>query len=87
MIFVTAADNLHNARAIFTDVRSSGPDTLNRVTVSRIGTVAYYSALLEVLSRKHGPVILARPLDLIVGYLHVAVPTWRRFPALLNLFS
>jgi GTP pyrophosphokinase len=85
VILVTAADKLHNARAILTDVQIEGPDTLDRFKGGRTGTVAYYSAILEVLSRKHGPEILVKPLELTVGHLQEAVPAWRSFPALLNL--
>ncbi len=49
---VSAADKLHNARAIVTDLRSLGPVVFDRFTAGKEGTLWYYEALSELFSRK-----------------------------------
>jgi (p)ppGpp synthase/HD superfamily hydrolase len=85
VILVSAADKLHNVRATLTDVHNEGMESLDRFNGGRTGTVAYYSAVLEVLSVREGPATLVKPLELSVRELQDAVPTWRSFPALLNV--
>ena len=49
---VSAADKLHNARAIVTDLRSLGPVVFDRFKAGQEGTLWYYGALAELFSRK-----------------------------------
>jgi (p)ppGpp synthase/HD superfamily hydrolase len=46
---ISAADKLHNARAIVTDLRRDGPSTLLRFSGQAEGTLWYYEAVLEAL--------------------------------------
>jgi (p)ppGpp synthase/HD superfamily hydrolase len=46
---VSAADKLHNARTILTDLRLHGEPIFNRFAGGRDGTLWYYRAVLEVL--------------------------------------
>ncbi len=51
-LLVSAADKLHNARAIVTDLRTLGPAMFGRFAGGRDGTLWYYAALAEVLGRR-----------------------------------
>jgi (p)ppGpp synthase/HD superfamily hydrolase len=51
-LLVSAADKLHNARAIVSDLRTHGPSMLSRFNAGRDGTLWYYQALSEVLRRR-----------------------------------
>ncbi len=45
---VSAADKLHNARSILTDLRAVGDELWDRFTGGKEGTLWYYRALVEV---------------------------------------
>ena len=66
VLIVTAADKLHNARAILTDVQIHGVDTLERFNGKADGTLWYYEQMLGVLQECHAPVILTVPLEGVV---------------------
>jgi GTP pyrophosphokinase len=62
---VSAADKLHNARAILADLRAIGPPLWARFTGGQAGTLWYYRALVGVyLTRGSGPI--AEELDRVV---------------------
>ena len=61
-LLVSAADKLHNARAIVSDLRTHGPGMFSRFNAGQEGTLWYYGALAAVLARRlPGP--LARELS------------------------
>ena len=61
-LLVSAADKLHNARAIVADLRTHGVGMFARFNAGQAGTVWYYGALAEVFARRlPGP--LARELS------------------------
>jgi len=61
-LLVSAADKLHNARAIVTDLRTHGPGMFSRFNAGQEGTVWYYGALAAAFARRlPGP--LARELS------------------------
>ena len=61
-LLVSAADKLHNARAIVSDLHTHGPSMLTRFNAGHEGTLWYYGALAEVFARRiPGP--LARELS------------------------
>ncbi|MGF1472335.1 MAG: HD domain-containing protein [Rubrobacteraceae bacterium] len=62
---VSAADKLHNARAILADLRSIGDALWDRFTGGRAGTLWYYRSLVEVL-RETGQGPLVEELDRVV---------------------
>ena len=66
---VSAADKLHNAPAIVTDLRSLGPVVFDRFTAGRDGTLWYYGALAELFSRKM-PCALVIELTHAVAEMH-----------------
>jgi len=66
VLVVTAADKLHNARAILTDVQIHGVTTLDRFNGKADGTLWYYEQMLGVLQERHAPVILTVPLEGVV---------------------
>jgi (p)ppGpp synthase/HD superfamily hydrolase len=62
---VSAADKLHNARAIVADYREVGESVWARFSGGREGTLWYYRALLQELLR-HKPNRLIRELEITV---------------------
>ena len=52
VLLVSAADKLHNARAICTDLRTHGRAVFDRFNAGQEGTVWYYGALAAVFSRR-----------------------------------
>lgn len=70
ILLVSAADKLHNARAILSDLRTIGPAVFERFKAGREGTLWYYSRLAEIfLARLPGPLSseLSRTVDAIQG--------------------
>ena len=63
---VSAADKLHNARAILADLRSSGEKVWERFTGGKDGTLWYYRALVSVY-REAGPNPIVEELDRVVS--------------------
>lgn len=53
VLLVSAADKLHNARAILSDLRALGNELWPRFTGSKEGTLWYYRSLIEAY-RKAG---------------------------------
>ncbi len=69
---VSAADKLHNARAILSDYRAIGEALWARFTGGRTGTLWYYRALAETF-RRLGPGRLAEELNRVVSEIeHLA---------------
>ena len=61
-LLVSAADKLHNARSIVSDLRTHGPDVFSRFNAGQAGTLWYYGALAALFARRlPGP--LARELS------------------------
>lgn len=57
-LLVSAADKLHNARAIVADLRQHGPKSLKKFTGKKVGTLWYYRKLVEVFAaRGRNPLI------------------------------
>ena len=52
VLLVSAADKLHNARAIAADLRAVGPCVWDRFNASREDELWYYRTLLEVFRRR-----------------------------------
>ena len=50
---VSAADKLHNVRAIIRDVRINGDEVWQRFQGRRDGTLWYYDAVADALARRH----------------------------------
>ena len=63
---VSAADKLHNARAILADYRSEGESLWKRFHGEKAGTLWYYRSLVDVL-RKTGPTPLIEELERVVS--------------------
>jgi (p)ppGpp synthase/HD superfamily hydrolase len=65
---VSAADKLHNARAILADYRTLGEEVWGRFNGGREGTLWYYRSLVGVL-RDTGPPPIVEELDRVVSEL------------------
>ena len=52
ILLVSAADKLHNARAIVSDLRTHGSAVFDRFNAGRDGTLWYYHALAVIFSRR-----------------------------------
>ncbi|MCS7220999.1 MAG: HD domain-containing protein [Anaerolineae bacterium] len=63
---VTAADKLHNARAILADYRAIGEELWSRFNGGKEGTLWYYRALVKAL-QEAGPNPLVEELDRVVA--------------------
>lgn len=64
-LLVSAADKLHNARAIVADLRTHGPAMMSRFNAGAEGTLWYYRSLADAYARLL-PGALARDLALAV---------------------
>ncbi len=62
VLLVTAADKLHNARAIHTDLLIHGPDMLKRFNGEPHQILAYYRSILDVLESRGIAPLLFVPL-------------------------
>jgi (p)ppGpp synthase/HD superfamily hydrolase len=73
VLLVTAADKLHNARAIHTDLLIDGPGMLERFNGKPDQILAYYRSVIDVLeSRGTAPVLvvpLRHAVDEIAGLM------------------
>jgi GTP pyrophosphokinase len=65
-LLVAAADKLHNARAILTDLRQHGPGVWERFNGGREGTLWYYGELVTALRTLGANNRLVAELDLVV---------------------
>ena len=65
---VTAADKLHNARSILSDLREHGPSVWERFHADADAQRAYYSEAARILRARHDSV-LTRELGRVVGEL------------------
>ena len=62
-LLVTAADKLHNARAIATDLQISGAEIWSRFNASPDQIIWYYEEMLKVLELKRVTPVLIKPLE------------------------
>jgi (p)ppGpp synthase/HD superfamily hydrolase len=65
---VSAADKLHNARAILADLRGVGDELWQRFTGGKEGTLWYYRALVAAF-RAAGSIAIVEELDRVVSEL------------------
>ena len=63
---VSAADKLHNTRAILADLRRHGPKVFERFSGKKEGTLWYYRALVAAFRRHRDHADLIDELDLVV---------------------
>lgn len=61
-LVVTAADKVHNGRAIATDLQSFGPIVWDRFNASREDIIWYYSTFLAELEKRDVTSVLLNPL-------------------------
>lgn len=66
---VAAADKLHNARSILTDLRDHGVGTLSRFNAPGNEQSWYYSELLRVLELRHPDSVVTSELGRVVSEL------------------
>lgn len=62
ILLVTAADKLHNARAIATDLQNHGEELWGRFTGDKIQVLWYYELMFELLERRKVSQTLLTPL-------------------------
>ncbi len=74
VLLVTAADKLHNARAIHTDLLIDGPDMLKRFNGEPDQIIAYYRSILDVLEARGVAPVLVIPLRLTVEQIAGQLP-------------
>ncbi len=66
-LLVSAADKLHNARAILIDYREVGETLWNRFNAGKEGTLWYYRALVTTYQKANAPQKLVAELDRVVS--------------------
>lgn len=69
-LLVSAADKLHNARAILGDYRAVGEALWSRFKGGREGTLWYYRSLVEAFQATDAPIGLIDELQRVVDDLH-----------------
>ena len=69
---VPAADKLHNARSILSDLRREGDAVWDRFTADREGVLWYYDALLAAYQARGGS-RLAEELERVLAEIHSIV--------------
>ena len=75
VLLVTAADKLHNARAIHTDLMLDGPGMLARFNGEPDQILAYYRSILDVLESRGIAPVLVVPLRHVVDQMAELMPT------------
>lgn len=75
VLLVTAADKLHNARAIHTDLTIDGPGMLTRFNGEPAQILAYYRSILDVLDSHGIAPVLVVPLRHAVDQMAELMPT------------
>ena len=75
VLLVTAADKLHNARAIHTDLMIDGPDMLTRFNGEPAQILTYYRSVLDVLESRGIAPVLVVPLRHAVEEIATLMPT------------
>lgn len=78
---VSAADKLHNARALVTDYRSQGEVLWARFNADREQVLWYYRALLDTLGRAGAPAALVAELEHTLGALEALIAARADIPA------
>lgn len=74
VLLVTAADKLHNARAIHTDLLIHGPDMLKRFNGEPDQILTYYRSILDVLESCGIAPVLVVPLRQVVDQIQELMP-------------
>lgn len=74
VLLVTAADKLHNARAIHTDLMIDGPGVLTRFNGEPDQILAYYRSILDVLESRGIAPVLVVPLRHSVEEIATLMP-------------
>ena len=72
-LFVSAADKLHNARAILSDYREIEEQLFLRFNASKEDQLWYYNALVEALRQTTAPKVLIGELERVVKELNRVV--------------
>lgn len=62
-LVVTAADKLHNGRAIATDLQCTGNEVWDRFNAGREDIIAYYTKFLAALEERKVTPVLLKPLS------------------------
>jgi (p)ppGpp synthase/HD superfamily hydrolase len=68
-LLVSAADKLHNARAILSDYREVGDELWKRFNAPKEDQLRYYGALVETLRQTAAPKVLVDELERVVKEL------------------
>ena len=70
LLIVAAADKLHNARAIATDLQTIGESVWDRFNSDKESIIWYYEAMLEILERAEISEVLLNPLKTAVAIMN-----------------
>src|SRR5207302_9504720 len=77
-LMISAADKLHNARAILSDYRERGESLLSRFNAPKEDQLWYYGELVEALRQAPAPKLIVGELSRVVEELNRAVEERKR---------
>ena len=69
VLLVTAADKLHNARAIATDLQTSGSIVWERFSADPVTILGYYNEILKILQDRGVASLLLNPLASMIKFM------------------
>jgi len=75
---VAAADKLHNARSILSELRDQGPELWRKFNASAADEQWYYAEVVRVLSQRHPDSVVTRELGRVVAELSAEIADGER---------
>jgi len=69
VLLLTAADKLHNARVIATDLQTLGTDVWKRFQADKVSIIRYYATVLKILEGARISPTLLNPLRTAIGIM------------------
>ena len=69
ILLVTAADKLHNARAIVMDLQTEGNSVWDRFSAGREYVIGYYNSIFQILVNKGITPKLLKPLEISIKFM------------------
>ena len=66
---MTAADKLHNARAIVMDLQTEGDSVWDRFNADREEIIRYYKSIFQILAENEITPKLLKPLEASIKYM------------------
>ena len=75
---VAAADKLHNARSILTELRDQGPELWQKFNATADDQAWYYAEVVRILQQRHADSVVTRELSRVVAELTAEIAEQNR---------